>query len=594
MKLNDAQEYIRSGYENALKIRSENLSRGLFELIEVFRNAIVDYSDSNFISEILFEIGSTYDDLVIYESALDYYQKALDTLIDNNNLFLKARIFNGLGIVYNKISDYSESLKNHFKSLELKLKLDNDSETFKSYNNISVVYKNLKNYELSIKYCNFAYDIAEKSENLLYMATVLNNIGLVYSDLNNNREALEVHKKALDLAIKLNNRKMIADSYNNVIKDYLEMGKYKKAHQHCERALKFYLNLGDRRGEARILYITGSVLINLNEENKGLQYLNQAMSLAKELDYMTILQGIYNEMSRYYYMKTDYKKACDYKNNEMEVKKLINLSEIREHTANIEKSFEVIRKEKENEIFRLKNIELAELNEKLKRSNLIKDKLFSIISHDLKNPLSVIMGYAEMLNYGFVDPYDPKAKKFIKDIYSSSQGLSTLISNLLVWSKSQISNQNLDIKLNNLIESIDLVINQLNGSLQNKNIEIVKYCDNECSVLYDKGSMEVVLRNILSNAIKFSYPESEIIISCEYEDDCVKLSIKDFGMGMTDEQIGNVLDGVEITSTEGTSMEKGTGLGLILCRDFVHKNGGEIFFEKNIPNGMIVSIVLRI
>jgi len=236
--------------------------------------------------------------------------------------------------------------------------------------------------------------------------------------------------------------------------------------------------------------------------------------------------------------------------------------------------------------------ELKESQEKLTELNATKDKFFSIIAHDLKNPFSSIWGFSDLLINNY-DSYDKeKIIRFIKNIKSSSQNTYKLLENLLVWSMSQTGKIEFSpIKFNvyNVIfEEISLSENLSFA----KNININYNIDKNINVIADRNMISTVLRNLITNAIKYTNKNGEITITAENLNQFIKISISDNGIGISQEIIDKLFNISNKQSMPGTEREQGTGLGLILCKEFIEKHEGKIWAESEIDKGSTFSFTL--
>ena len=228
---------------------------------------------------------------------------------------------------------------------------------------------------------------------------------------------------------------------------------------------------------------------------------------------------------------------------------------------------------------------LRQSEAKLLELNAQKDKFFSIIAHDLKSPFSSIMGFSELL----VDKINKNdfrgIEKYAQIIGQSSQQAMDLLMNLLEWSRSQTGRmefkpENFDLHdlINENKSIFDVIASQ-------KKITIHENLPSELSVFADKLMISTVLRNLISNAIKFTKQDGEIRISAEKKSKEIHIYISDNGVGIKEKRLKNLFRIDENESTSGTNNEKGTGLGLILCKEFVEKHGGKIWVESEEGKG---------
>jgi two-component system sensor histidine kinase/response regulator len=242
------------------------------------------------------------------------------------------------------------------------------------------------------------------------------------------------------------------------------------------------------------------------------------------------------------------------------------------------------------------NMELRELNanlekkvelrtRELKELNATKDKFFSIIAHDLKNPFNTLLGFSELLITN-INEYDRgRIQEFINIIFQTSKNAYLLLENLLEWSRSQTGRLEMtpsDIEITALVDdNIDLIYN----NASNKKLELNNRIDKKVKAYADSNMIHTIIRNLLSNAIKYTAQGGKIEITSKTEDNYVEVTVSDTGVGIKKENIGKLFRIDENFSTKGTNDETGTGLGLILCKEFVKKNGGDIWVTSTPGKG---------
>jgi PAS domain S-box-containing protein len=222
--------------------------------------------------------------------------------------------------------------------------------------------------------------------------------------------------------------------------------------------------------------------------------------------------------------------------------------------------------------------ELAELNS-------TKDRLFSIIAHDLKGPIGNQQQLLEFLEHDIADGDKENIAQLLKMLKQSAKTSADLLENLLAWSRSQLNSINLKTEQFDLAEATDEILKLVNIGIRQKKIEIIKKYDGKYPVYADKPMIETVVRNLLSNAVKFTAERGSIELNIEFEDGNTILSIADNGVGIPEERSDSVFNFAKNQSTRGTADEKGTGLGLVLSKEFVEKNKGSIWFESEVDIG---------
>ncbi len=228
---------------------------------------------------------------------------------------------------------------------------------------------------------------------------------------------------------------------------------------------------------------------------------------------------------------------------------------------------------------------LKENESRLKELNATKDKLFSIIGHDLQGPLSNIIGFSELIDKSYEHYSGEEIRNYNKIIYQLSQSVSQLLENLLTWSRSQRNQINITPRKISMQLIIEKCHSLLIHNISHKQISFVNDIPPETIVYADEEMITVVMRNLISNAIKFTHRGGTITIFTRKENDTVVFGVKDTGVGIPEEKLQHMFKASTNYTNPGTEGETGTGLGLIICKDFVEKNGGKIWIESKQGEG---------
>lgn len=237
--------------------------------------------------------------------------------------------------------------------------------------------------------------------------------------------------------------------------------------------------------------------------------------------------------------------------------------------------------------------ELQKQKEALQEINLTKDKLFSIIAHDLRSPFQALLGFVGILESDFYEIDEEKKFSYIQYISQSANNVYNLLTNLLTWSRAQSSRISCEPEVLDLLELTDQTLELLKTNYENKSIIVINLVSKGVKVTADKNMAETVFRNIISNAVKFTPINGQIIINAVQFDSMIQVSIKDTGIGMSETEANNLFSLDKTESRPGTSGESGTGLGLLICKDFVLKNGGRIWVESEIEKGSTFYFTLK-
>ncbi|MBF0225547.1 MAG: hybrid sensor histidine kinase/response regulator [Desulfobacterales bacterium] len=235
---------------------------------------------------------------------------------------------------------------------------------------------------------------------------------------------------------------------------------------------------------------------------------------------------------------------------------------------------------------------LRHTEKELREANATKDKFFSIIAHDLKNPFNSLLNVSSLLFKKFDSYEDGKKKKYIRDIYDASLRAYRLLENLLQWAQTQRGQIKVKKEKIDLFKIIQDVIPLIEDSAKIKNISISESVLPNTIVYADANMVSTVIRNLLSNAVKFTKSEGRIKITCKTIDNIEEVCIEDTGVGMNQEEISRLFRIDVHHSTIGTANERGTGLGLILCKDFIEQHGGTICVESECGLGSKFKFIL--
>ncbi|MBL7112113.1 MAG: hypothetical protein ISS19_09245 [Bacteroidales bacterium] len=238
------------------------------------------------------------------------------------------------------------------------------------------------------------------------------------------------------------------------------------------------------------------------------------------------------------------------------------------------------------------NKKLEESERDLKELNATKDKFFSIISHDLKNPFGSLLSITEMIEQNFKSSTEEENITGIKKVHESTRHIYNLLDNLLTWSKSQrgkLSYEPTDFNLTNVVQ---VNINLHKNQAEKKGITLTNGLGEDLNAFGDRDMISTVIRNLVTNAIKFTDPEGLVTLKAVRNEKYIRVSVIDNGTGISEENQNKLFKIDEKFKCNGTCNEKGTGLGLILCKEFVEMNGGEIMVESKLSEGSTFSFTI--
>jgi PAS domain S-box-containing protein len=237
---------------------------------------------------------------------------------------------------------------------------------------------------------------------------------------------------------------------------------------------------------------------------------------------------------------------------------------------------------------------LKQNSEDLKKSNSAKDKFFSIISHDLRNPFNSLLGFSELLANNIEDLTEQEIKDSAKTLHRTATNLFNLLTNLLEWSRLQTGNFTIEKSELMIGGIVNHVLSIYSDSFEAKHLKLIKETDCEINVLVDQNMIEACIRNLVSNAIKFTKDGGTITVGCRINADKAEIYVKDTGVGLSAEDLNRLFKIEKQFSTEGTNNEKGTGFGLLLTNELIKKNDGNIDVTSKKDSGTTFTITLPI
>lgn len=580
------------------------------------------------ISEVMNKIGVNYLLQSDYNKALDYFNQSLQIREKRKEKEeAVAACLNNIGLACFYKGDYPEALENTIKAINIYERTGNFEILGMAYNNLGLIYFETSLFSEALDSQFKALKFKEGTNNLPNIANTLSNIGAILSRLYDLDKALEYCRKALDLRKTAGDKRGIASSYNEIGRIFDKMGRFEKAISYLEDSIKMKREMNSLSGLAESLQNLGMVHLKNNDIKKAESCLFEAKKIAEEMDEKKTVSGIYRNIASLFMTKEMYEEALVYikrsymlaesmglkdklrdackilseiygrKNNFKKAlgyyalysklnEEIINIS--KQHEMNrISQRYENYKREKENENYRIKNAELSRLNKELKRSkkeliksNSAKDKFFNIIAHDLKNPFSILYTTSEILITYYDELSEKKQKEYVKTINTSTLHLLKLIENLLEWSRTQSGLRNFNPEEFDFTEIVRSSFELIKPNAEIKNISLTMIDPGEVLITGDKNMLKTVIRNLITNAIKFTNPEGSINVSFSSKNRKLIFKVEDTGIGIKKKDISKIFAIDKHYSTSGTSNEKGTGIGLLLCKEFITKHKGKMIVES--------------
>ncbi len=619
-----SENYLRSSeiYGEINKIRKQaesQLNAGdAYESLSEFDSALVNYTKSleNFkilndrssMGDCLNNIGIVHKYKGEYQTAIDYHIQALKVFEELGEKPGISNSYGNIGNVYEAFQKYDKALENYEKALQISIELDDNWRIGNTIMNIGVIKYYMGNPEQSIEEFKKSVEYFEQSNDKEYLTYALTNIGAVYQELGKNKSAKNYLNRSLKISRELDKKWSVANTLVSIARLNFATSDYDAVRKNTDESIEISKNIGAKD----LLIQNYSLLSNYFEEIKdykrSLEYYKKMKETNDSLFNETRSQQIAELQTKYETEKkeneiNELKKEKAEQTLQVESEKNLRnifvliavsisiLTIVLYNFYHVKKKLAVSLTERNKEIESLnnklesKNKKLAESEESLRQTNEVKDKFFSIIAHDLKNPFTAIINYFEALLEDYHDLTDKEKVSFIKEMQKSANTIYTLFENLLNWSSSQtgiLEPQKEELNLHNLINDAFSPI-RLNAA--EKNIIIQNKVDEETKVNADQDMLKTILRNLISNAIKYSFNDTIIYVR-HFDESCAnKISVEDEGIGISNNDIDKLFRLDVSTKFVGSSELKGSGLGLILCKELVEKQGGKIWVESKLNQG---------
>lgn len=605
-------------------------------------------ASNKYIAYSQYSLGVYYHNSFNYTEAINQYLKAEVYYKKSDNKLYLAKLYRNMGACLIEIYKEDKGLEYYLKSLALYKEINNNLGIASIYMLISDLYYNEKNYEFTIKYLNQALVIYQEEANVAGIANCYTNLGNAKADSGLLNEGLELYKQSIEIQKEFDDQHGIAINFNNIGDCYKQLKDYKNARKYLVKALKKSKDIEDNNLIAVILLNLSAVDNKLKNYNSAITYSLKSLEISQELGSLEYqLENLQNLALAFekkgnipkafsFYKKLEKVKDTISANNktqkvhlfealnklessQYEIKELANKNKIAQLKNETDRKFmsflaismvlfgvfvvllisQKTEKRKAYALLEYKNHQINKMNTEIKiqrddleRSNKTKDTFFSIIAHDLRSPFNSIKGFSELMIENN-DVYDKdKRLRFLKIIKGSASRASSLLNNLLIWANSQSGNLDFNPQKYDISLIISDVISLLEIQAINKEIEIKNTVITPIFVYIDKNMIESVFRNLISNAIKFTQSKGVVHISSEIDTNHIKLIIKDTGIGISKEDLINLFSIDVKNSTIGTANELGSGLGLILCKNFVERNGGELQVKSTLNKGSEFSFTL--
>ena len=618
---------------------------GQYDTSLVFFNRANSIAEKNhnkqYTSKALTYIGKYYRVKGDFERAMLFFQKSLDIAKEINNYKQIAFTLNTEGKYYIGEGNLISALQCYQEAYNASEKVNDKLLLADVCNHLGGIYLLTNQYEKSLEFHRKALSFRDYMNNPEGMAKSYNNIGKAYLELNKTDSALIYFKQSLELCKQTGYKKGTVKALTNIGKVYYTQNNLIKSEEFLLQAFKISEKAGYDLGIAESGQALGNLYKAKTVIEKAISYYELSLNNLKNLDFDELMRINYQGLYECYNIRGDYKKALHYHELLLETEKKLLDVENHRQLAILQITYNSERKEKDNQVLRkdneLKamtikrkttfiwlivallfsslllclyiynrfyskikaNLKLEELNNKIinqnkaleklnKELNLAneeKDKLFSIIAHELRNPLYWFQNLAEVLSKNYQTMKPEKIQKSLLALDESAKNAFHLMDNLLHWSRSRLNRINPKMAVYSLNSLVNESLKMYETIIQYKEIDLQISIPDSLEIYADSDLLSCVIRNLVSNAIKFTPVNGMISIDCSVSNDFVTVIVSDTGIGIDCKNLEDIFKNKPYISNPGLMQEKGSGLGLKLCKEFVELNGGSIWVTNNDEQG---------
>ena len=587
------------------------------------------------------QLGMLFTRIQQYDSAAFYLEKARIVVEKLDDPIFKASLYNNLGTLSFARGKHQKSFTEYLKARDYSEEVGDFQSMAILDNNFGRISQIVGDYEGSIAYFESAIEINKKLGNLFDLSMNYNNLGISYNSLNRYEEALNVYQQALEINIDQDFMKEQARAYLNIADVFLKMGDDKQGKSNLLKSLEICEQYDIKYGIMLCSLKLGEIYFNSKDFKTASAYVNRAEELAEA-------DSSVKELVKIYALKANLLTAINNLNDAIAYKdKYITLNDSITEIANknllldLKTKYETEKKTLENQALKYENenkgriiywqyisaiafvivflvlialiinvhrgrkkledanLHLKDLNQKsieqnklLKETVSTKNKILSILGHDLRSPFSSMLGLFEMMLADY-DDFDPVEKRKIFElIYSQVSDTYNTVDNVLNWAlnqRGQISSHPQEEKLFDVVERVRRLFSNI---AHQKQINILNEVPQEIQAFIDKELTSTILRNLINNALKFSFKDGTIEIKAIELADKVKIQVIDNGRGMNASKLNSLMSDEILVSERGTDNERGTGLGFYIVKDFVKLQQGSMTVESEEGKGSAFTVEL--
>jgi signal transduction histidine kinase/tetratricopeptide (TPR) repeat protein len=590
--------------------------------------------------DVLIYTGDIYYRDTKYSRSIEYYNRAIALAERTHDMKSQGLALIDIGGIYTDQSSFAEAIDYYLRGLKVFEEINDNKGMSMTLINIANIYSAMGNYKTAVDYINKSMPAMKGITDKEVIFSNMINAGVVYGQMKDYQRALDAFKKGMLIADSMGDKSWQNICLANAADIYYQMGSYDTAYSQYSKLLKLSLELNDTSLIPIAKTGLGTILIRKGKIREGINELLPALAIAQSKQIRQTVFDASGELSAAYEQLHDYRNALKYHkiyygyrdslNGDKNYKKIQQLQfdyELGKKETQIEllKKNRIIAEdrsdkqriiiwsslsafallviicillyrnslhEKRNKEKILKQKEEIQLQAtKLEELNRVKDKTFSVLSHDLRAPLGALTAAISMIDEKLITVEDFMTVK--PEVQEKLGALNILLDNLLNWARSYIKGDLMGPpQAINICELVNNHIDLAEGIAAKKHITIRNAIKQSALVLGYSGQLDIVIRNLLLNAIKFSNDRGLIVFNAAQKNGSMEITITDQGVGMTQAQLDKLFRVSNDMSTYGTGGEKGVGIGLLLCYEFVKANNGTISASSEANNGATFTITL--
>lgn len=594
--------------------------------------AFILANDSSLFREktnILILIGDTYYQVGDFDKAYQKYTAGMKIAESNNYSREFGLCLKGISHINWRNGDYINSISHILRSIEKFEELDDTLEIISATNILAGIYMSQGKLDQAENLYNSMFQLALSIGDSTQIAENYKYKGVVQFFKKNYQSAIDNYMLALEINLNLGEELNGSINLGNIGEAHHLLGNYESALSNYITALTIQNKYKFNSGLIFIHYSMGNSYTSLGELQKGMRHFKKSLELMELTGEKREMNLVYQFIAKNYVLQGNYKNAYAYQLLYSQERDSVMNLEVTKQFEEIRAKYEFDKKERENVILlqenQLRKIEIQTNNKiislqyivgillltflfiatffsiklfsqkkKINAANRTKDKLFNIIGHDLKGPVGNLKAIVDMI---IIDKRLNADKQFIKVLSSLKKSIHAayfLLIDLLSWSVMQKDGIILDPKTLDMKELVIQNIDLLEYQTKEKGIIIENNIQDNCNTIADESTVLTVIRNLVSNAIKFTPKGGKIIIESKFEENLIdkssqmwQFSVIDTGVGIPTEKMNSLFNFAQMESTYGTDNEKGTGLGLSICKEFIEKNNGKIGVSSEVEKGSV-------